>query len=266
MQVQHHQLYDPPLPAEKVAAINALGVGIVNKLYVHFSGPAQGSETQQHTGLRLEQAVRTPVTSFAKVSKHMSSDRASPLKASGGTNRNGEAALPDSKAHDVSISAAPIDQLDTATELPQADASNSQAGHRNRSTPDTAGQKQPASSPGHAQDAGSGGSSGKPLQPVVSYHLLWRDRNQYANASPCHEASNGRNGMDGRNGHDDVNLSQPTQAKAEQFSAESKAAGLPSWAKGLCNLRFGGSEFIREAAATAPSASLVSGRLFWYLS
>ena len=36
MQEKHEQLFQPPLPEEKVAAIQRLGIGVVDKVFVTF--------------------------------------------------------------------------------------------------------------------------------------------------------------------------------------------------------------------------------------
>ncbi len=257
MQVQHQQLFDPPLPPEKVAAIDALGVGIVDKIYVHFEA-AVGSESTQQPGRPLAQAVPTPVTSFAKVSKHMSSNRAAP-------SQQREASPKGSSSHgrrsQASIPAASIDQVAAAAEpaSSQAQGDHQSEGSSNDASPGMAAIDRPASSSDQGSPPTDGQSSGNRLQPVVSYHLLWRDSNQYAQGTAARDSQSNQNAH--THSEESAGTSSQAQSTAEPdpSSAQSRAVGLPSWAKGLCNLRFGGSEFIKEAAAATPSAIRVRG-------
>ena len=245
--MRHQQLFLPPLPAEKIAAIEALGVGIVDKIYVHFEA-AEGSEALKQAEpqlKKLRQAVPTPVTSFRKVSKHMASDRAAPLQAPASASTGSDASLHDGEA---SINAAPIH--DDAAELasPHAEAIDGQSGSGN-SSPAKAQSAKPSSSPDQAK------SDVRRLQPVVSYHLLWHNNNQYAQSAASTDTRGERNAA---NAHEESGAcSSNGQVLADSATTPSTAAGMPSWVKGLCNLRFGGSEFIKEAAVAAPSASLV---------
>ena len=283
MQAQHRQLFDPPLPEAKVAAINALGVGVVDKIYVHFgpSGEAPLPSPGQSTG--------SPVSSFAKVSQRMSQGSAthhdpshrakgaahegsepggspSSIAASHIGHRTNSAAAPSSEE---SASASDPGQLDSQSPIAggrHASQATSKQGRTAQEDCPELGEAGPQSQPATSVETGSAaekrsasnaelspaGASQKKVAPVVSYHLLWRGSNAYAQK----DAESGAG-------------SKPSHASeaepANQFSAavpgQEAAESLPGWTRGLCNLRFGGSEFIQEAAAATPSVALVRDHL-----
>ncbi|KAK9860346.1 hypothetical protein WJX84_005539 [Apatococcus fuscideae] len=238
LKANHEQLFEPQLPLHKIAAIQALGVGIVDKIFIHFEPTSDPQDAGSAAGpASLGQSIRSPVSSFAKVSEHMSAPQEAP-------------AHPDSQ--------------------PCMTSSKGSGSSKARTRGDAARSQHATAAPAAAAEVGSGRQQeGEPAAaaasqeqrsspPVVSYHLLWRDSNLYAQDGAARAVDTPTSSPQNHTHQERATDSSRSQTEVSNDpGGEAKnASGIPSWAKGLCNLRFGGSEFVREAATATPSVAL----------